>query len=97
MEDGVETAKFLIFSIFVAEYNTKNMESVNGREVLGSRLTFYHTGLSPVDDESYKTSMRDQLLSFYFSMVRAGLDEVQKPKSWLEAFFMLEIFFRRHR
>ena len=62
------------------------------KEVLGSRLTFYHTGLSPVDDESHKTSMKDQLLSFYFSMVRAGLNEVQKPKSWLEAFFMLENF-----
>ena len=60
------------------------------KEILGSRLTFYHTGLSPVDDESHKTSMKDQLLSFYFSMVRAGLDEIQKPKSWLEAFFMLE-------
>ncbi len=62
------------------------------KEVLGNRLTFYHTGLSPIDEESNKTSMRDQLLNFYFSMVRAGLNEQKKPSSWLEAFFMLENF-----
>ena len=38
------------------------------KEVLGNRMTFFHAGLSPVDDESCKTSMKDQLLSFYFSM-----------------------------
>ncbi len=62
------------------------------KEVLGNRITFYHTGLSPIDEESNKTSMRDQLLNFYFSMVRAGLNEQKKPTSWLEAFFMLENF-----
>lgn len=62
------------------------------KEVLGNRLTFYHTGLSPIDEESSKTSMKDQLLNFYFSMVRAGLNEQKKPTSWLEAFFMLENF-----
>ncbi len=62
------------------------------KEVLGNRLTFYHTGLSPIDEESNKTSMKDQLLNFYFSMVRAGLNEQKKPTSWLEAFFMLENF-----
>lgn len=60
------------------------------KEVLGNRMTFYHTGLPPVDDESCKTSMKDQLLCFYFSMVKAGLDESRRPKSWIEAFFMLE-------
>ncbi len=60
------------------------------KEVLGPRMTFYHAGLSPIDDESSKTSMKDQLLSFYFSMVKAGLDESKRPTSWLEAFFMLE-------
>ncbi len=62
------------------------------KEVLGNRLTFYHTGLSPIDEESNKTSIKDQLLNFYFSMVRAGLNEQKKPTSWLEAFFMLENF-----
>ena len=62
------------------------------KEVLDSRMTFYHTGLSPVDDEANKTSLKDQLLSFYFSLVRAGMNERKRPKSWLEAFFMLETF-----
>lgn len=60
------------------------------KEVLGSKFTFYHTGLSPIDEESSKTSMKDQLLNFYFSLVRSGMDECAKPQSWLEAFFMLE-------
>lgn len=62
------------------------------KEVLGTRFTFYHAGLSPIDEESSKTSMKDQLLNFYFSMMRAGLNEQKKPESWLEAFFMLENF-----
>ena len=36
------------------------------KEVLGSRMTFYHTGLPPVDDEACKNSMKDKLISFYF-------------------------------
>lgn len=60
------------------------------KEVLGNRMTFFHAGLSPVDDESCKTSMKDQLLSFYFSMIKAGLDEQKRPETWIEAFFMLE-------
>ncbi len=62
------------------------------REVLGNRLTFYHTGLSPIDENRNKTSLKDQLLNFYFSMVRAGLNEQKRPTSWLEAFFMFEKF-----
>ncbi len=62
------------------------------REVFGNRLTFYHTGLSPIDEEQSKTSMKEQLLNFYFSMVRSGLNEQKKPTSWLEAFFLLERF-----
>lgn len=29
------------------------------KEVLDSRMTFSHTGLSPVDDEANKTSLKD--------------------------------------
>ena len=59
-------------------------------EVLGNRMTFYHAGMSPVEDESNKTSMKDQLLSFYFSLLKSGLEGKSKPKSWIDAFYMLE-------
>lgn len=60
------------------------------KEVLQGKFTFYHTGLSPIDDEGQKATMKDQLESFYYSMIRAGLNETRRPKTWLEAFFMLE-------
>lgn len=59
-------------------------------EVLGNRMTFYHAGMSPVEGGSNKISMKDQLLSFYFSMLQSGLEGKSKPKSWIEAFYMLE-------
>ena len=42
------------------------------KEVLGFRMTFYHTGLSPVDDEANKTSLKDQLLSYITSGCNVG-------------------------
>lgn len=60
------------------------------KETLKGKFTFYHSGLSPIDDSGRKSSLKDQLESFYFSMVRAGLNETGRPKTWIEAFFMLE-------
>ncbi len=60
------------------------------KQTLQDRFTFYHAGLSPLDDENHKTSTKDQIQAFYYSMLRAGLDEGKSPESWLEAFYMLE-------
>jgi len=60
------------------------------KECLKDKFTFYHAGLSPIDDNGNRTTMKDQLESFYYSMIRAGLNEIRRPKTWFEAFFMLE-------
>ena len=58
-------------------------------ELFRDKMTFKHTGVSPADHEK-KGLMKKQLESFYFSMIRWGMPEKRKPKSWIEAFFMLE-------
>ena len=64
-------------------------------EVFGNRITFYHSGLSPVDSNlqnssTKKSKMNDQLEHFYRSLTLAGYDGDIAPTSWLDAFYMLE-------
>ena len=55
------------------------------------RITFRHAGLSPVEaKESGRGAMKDQLMNFYQSLLLHGATKEKCPKSWLEAFFMLE-------
>lgn len=76
---------------FLAVYGRRRVgKTYLVKELLQSKFTFYHTGLSPIDDEGRKATKKDQLESFYYSMIRAGLNETKRPKTWLEAFFMLE-------
>lgn len=63
-------------------------------EALKGHLTFRHAGLSPLEYEKQKVKknqLKDQLKSFYFSLLRQGMKKSKCPTSWLEAFFMLEM------
>lgn len=60
-------------------------------EVFRDEMVFHHTGLSPFDRRR-KVTMKDQLENFTFSLIRYGMDDIESPKNWLEAFFLLERF-----
>ena len=76
---------------FVAVYGRRRVgKTYLVNQVFKDRMTFHHTGLSPFDD-GQKMTMPAQLQAFHYSLLRSGLDEtVPCPKSWLEAFFLLE-------
>ena len=59
------------------------------RETFKDRITFYHTGLSPYD-ENRKIGKKEQLEHFYHSLVSYGLQETACPQNWMQAFYMLE-------
>lgn len=63
-------------------------------EVFRNEFTFHHTGLSPYDQER-KNQMKDQLQNFQFSLMRHGMEGVKCPKSWVEAFYMLQKLLER--
>ena len=58
-------------------------------ETFSSRITFRHAGLAPNGTDS-KGLLRLQLDHFYNSLVLHGMDECDKPATWLDAFFLLE-------
>ena len=58
-------------------------------ETFTGSFTFRHAGLSPVDEES-NGAMAAQLDHFFHSLVKAGLSGCEAPKSWLDAFYLLE-------
>ena len=58
-------------------------------ELFKDRITFRHAGLSPIEHEG-DGLLKKQLDQFYYSLVSQGMEEAKKPKSWLEAFFLLE-------
>ena len=60
------------------------------KQALKGRITFQHTGVSPVDQEKGKSRMKIQLESFHYSLLNHGLEGYTTPKSWMEAFFQLE-------
>ena len=59
------------------------------RETFKNRITFYHTGLSPYD-ENRRIGKREQLEHFYHSLLSYGLEETSCPKDCMQAFYMLE-------
>ena len=64
-------------------------------ETFKNRITFRHSGLSPLDDRYKKDSsrssrMKDQLKHFYHSLISQGKKKEKQPQSWLDAFYMLE-------
>ena len=58
-------------------------------ELFKDRITFRHASLSPIEHEG-DGLLKKQLDQFYYSLVSQGMEEAKKPKSWLEAFFLLE-------
>ena len=52
-----------------------------------SQMCFYHTGLSPIEDEN---NAKKQLQNFTFSLANYGLKVNSAPENWLEAFELLK-------
>lgn len=60
-------------------------------ETFKNRITFRHTGLSPVEEGTKEgNTLKNQLEHFYFSLQLHGMPKSHRPQTWLEAFFMLE-------
>ncbi|MBQ8487717.1 MAG: ATP-binding protein [Prevotella sp.] len=80
---------------FIAVYGRRRVgKTFLINEVLGDGMVFRHTGLSPYDRKR-KVSLRSQLQNFHFSLIRHGLEGIAQPKSWMEAFFLLEQLLER--
>ena len=60
------------------------------KQALKDRITFQHTGVSPVDQDNERNRLKTQLESFYYALLNQGLEGYKMPKSWMEAFFLLE-------
>lgn len=58
-------------------------------ETFSDRITFRHAGLSPADEQSGGL-LRAQLEHFRNSLELQGMAGCATPKSWLDAFFLLE-------
>lgn len=75
---------------FVAVYGRRRVgKTFLIKQALKDKITFQHTGVSPVDQENEKNRLSTQLESFYYSMLNHGLEGFKQPKSWMEAFFQL--------
>ena len=77
-------------SEFVAVYGRRRVgKTFLVKEVFKERFAFWHTGLSPYERDK-KFLLRDQLQAFHYSLEDYGLTGEPCPKSWLEAFRLLE-------
>ena len=75
---------------FVAVYGRRRVgKTYLIKELFKDKMAFYHTGMSPFDAENTNI-LQDQLKSFHNSLIRYGQEPSEHPKSWIEAFFMLE-------
>lgn len=83
---------------FVALYGRRRVgKTFLISELFREKMTFRHSGLSPMDDRyakenGKKSRTKDQLKHFYRSMLSAGLKKSRQPATWLDAFYMLEDF-----
>lgn len=77
-------------SEFVAVYGRRRVgKTYLVKEHFKGQFAFWHTGLSPYDRD--RTSLlQDQLKAFHHTLVSYGLKESRSPKSWMDAFFLLE-------
>ena len=81
---------------FVAVYGRRRVgKTFLIKQALKDRITFQHTGVSPIDQDDEKSRMKTQLESFYYSMLNHGLEGFKMPKSWMEAFYQLPAGFRK--
>ena len=75
---------------FVAVYGRRRVgKTFLVDESLKGKITFRHAGLSPVDKDNNKNSLKNQLRHFYYSLQQHGMKRSHCPASWMEAFFML--------
>ena len=59
---------------FVAIYGRRRVgKTFLIKQALKGRITFQHTGVSPVDQEGEKNRMKTQLDSFYYSLSSHGM------------------------
>ena len=76
---------------FVAIYGRRRVgKTFLVKQTFKGRITFQHTGVSPVDMQAEANRMKSQLDSFYYSLLNHGLEGFARPKSWMEAFYQLE-------
>ena len=76
---------------FVAVYGRRRVgKTFLIKQAMKGRITFQHTGVSPVDQDGDRSRMKVQLESFYYSLLDQGLEGYKAPKTWMEAFFLLE-------
>ena len=60
---------------FVAVYGRRRVgKTFLIKQALKGRITFQHTGVSPVDQEGERNRMKTQLESFYYSLLNHGLE-----------------------
>jgi len=57
-----------------------------------NRITFRHSGLSPVEKREDVSFFKEQLRSFYNSLVVQGMEPCKVPTNWFDAFLLLEMF-----
>ena len=75
---------------FVALYGRRRVgKTFLIKQLFKDRITFQHSGVSPVDQLEDKNRLRTQLESFYYSLLNYGLEGYAQPKTWMEAFFQL--------
>ena len=80
---------------FVAVYGRRRVgKTYLINEALSGKITFHHAGLSPIEDKK-QNGLKQQLQQFYYSLLMHGMPKSHCPKSWLEAFFMLEQHLQR--
>ena len=81
---------------FVAVYGRRRIgKTYLINEVFQNRFAFKHAGLSPIENETNKdrkNPLKQQLKSFYSSLILSGMKPKKCPKDWMEAFLMLELY-----
>ena len=76
---------------FVALYGRRRVgKTYLVKELFSGKFTFWHTGMSPYDRDG-KYLLRDQLQAFLYSLQDYGYSGTDIPKTWLEAFRLLEL------
>lgn len=76
---------------FVAVYGRRRVgKTYLIKQALKGRFAFQHTGVSPVDQDNESNRLKVQLESFYYTLLNHGLEGYKAPKTWMEAFFLLE-------
>ena len=75
---------------FVAIYGRRRVgKTFLIKQALKGRITFQHTGVSPVDQEGEKNRMKTQLDSFYYSLLSHGWKRSSNWNSLLLSLMMV--------